>query len=255
MSRMPVLFIGHGSPMNAIEDNEFSRAWMQVGNELSRPAGILCISAHWETEVTWLTGADKPETIHDFYGFPPTLNAMTYPAPGSRALVERVQSLPGMDMVRVEPHRGLDHGAWCVLTRLFPRADVPVLQMSLDIRKTAREHYELGKALQDLRQEDILIIGSGNIVHNLRMIVFEDIAFDWAVDFDAKIKKWILEDNVDPILSYEKLGLNAELAINSGEHFKPIIYTLAARVPGETVSFFAERIWGGSISMRSVKFG
>jgi 4,5-DOPA dioxygenase extradiol len=221
MDRMPVLFVGHGSPMNAIEDNEFSRTWIAAGKALPRPKAILCVSAHWETEGTQVTAMEHPRTIYDFYGFPPELYAKTYPAPGSPELASRLRNLVGADEVALDQSWGLDHGTWSVLSRLFPKADVPVVQLSLDVRKSAREHYDLGRKLQLLREEGVLIVGSGNIVHNLRMVVFEDIAFDWAVEFDGKVRQWILDDDHEPIIHYEKQGRAAALAINSAEHYKP----------------------------------
>ena len=253
--RMPVLFMGHGSPMNAIEENEFSRAWLDTGKMLPKPRAILCVSAHWETSGTRVTAMEQPRTIYDFYGFPPELYAMKYPAPGSETLVKRVRDLIGLDEILPDLNWGLDHGTWSVLTRLFPKADVPVVQLSLDSSKDAQAHYDLGLKLKTLREEGVLLIGSGNIVHNLRMVVFEDTAFDWAVEFDGKVRKWILEDNHEPIIQYQKQGRSAELAINSAEHFKPLLYVLGAKEVGEPVRFFAEKVWGGSISMRCMWVG
>jgi 4,5-DOPA dioxygenase extradiol len=252
---MPVLFVGHGSPMNAIEDNEFSRAWIAVGKALPRPKAILCVSAHWETRGTQVTAMEKPRTIYDFYGFPPELYAMTYPASGSSELARRVRDLVGADGIAPDLSWGLDHGTWSVLSRLFPEADVPVIQLSLDVTKNAQGHYDLGRQLQHLRSEGVLIVGSGNIVHNLRMVVFEDTAYDWAVKFDGKVKQWILDDAYEPIIQYDKQGREAALSINSAEHYKPLLYVLGAKETGEPVSFFAEKVWGGSLSMRSVKIG
>jgi len=254
-NRMPVVFIGHGSPMNAIENNEFSRAWIEVGKTLSSPKAILCVSAHWETKGTQVTAMEQPRTIYDFYGFPPELYAKTYPAPGSPELAKRVQDLVGGDGITLDHNWGLDHGTWSVLARLFPNADVPVIQLSLDVTKNAQAHYDLGQQLRPLRDEGILMIGSGNIVHNLRMVVFEDTAFDWAIIFDGNVKQWILDDNHEPIIHYSEQGSEAALAINSAEHFKPLLYVLGAKEPGELVSFFAEKVWGGSLSMRCVKIG
>jgi len=252
---MPVLFIGHGSPMNAIEENEFSRAWMEAGNVLPHPTAILCISAHWETSGTRVTAMDKPRTIYDFYGFPPELYAMKYHAPGSPTLAQHICNLIGLDEILPDLTWGLDHGTWSVLTRLFPKADVPVVQLSLDINKATGVHYDMGRKLIALRDEGVLIIGSGNIVHNLRMVVFDDTAFNWAVEFDGKVKKWILENDHEPIINYKKQGRSAELAINSAEHFKPLLYVLGAKETGEPVRFFTEKLWGGSLSMRSVWIG
>ncbi len=254
-NRMPVVFLGHGSPMNAIENNEFSRSWIAVGKTLPSPKAILCISAHWETEGTQVTAMEKPRTIYDFYGFPPELYAMTYPASGSPEFAGRVRELVGADRIAPDLSWGLDHGAWSVLSRLFPKADVPVIQLSLDTTKSAQEHYDLGRQLQPLRNEGVLIVGSGNIVHNLRMVVFEDTAYDWAVEFDGMVKQWILDDNHEPIIHYDKQGRRAALAINSAEHYKPLLYVLGAKEPSEKISFFTEKVWGGSLSMRSVRFG
>ena len=255
MDRMPIIFIGHGSPMNAIEDNEFSHAWIIAGKALPQPKAILCVSAHWETKGTQVTAMDKPRTIYDFYGFPPELYAMKYPALGSPELAHRIGNLVGGSEITLSLTWGLDHGTWSVLSRLFPEADMPVIQLSLDMDKTAQAHYDLGRQLVPLRDEGILILGSGNIVHNLGMVVFEDVAFDWAVEFDGKVKQWILDDNHEPIIQYNKQGRIAALAINSAEHYKPLLYVLGAKEPGEPVSFFADKVWGGSLSMRSIKIG
>ena len=253
--RMPVLFIGHGSPMNAIEENEFSRAWSATGKALPRPKTILCVSAHWESEGTQVTGMEKPKTIYDFYGFPPELYAARYPAPGSPELAQRVRDLVKPAAVGLDQAWGLDHGAWSVLTRLFPQADVPVVQLSLDVNKSPQEHYDLGQQIKALREEGVLILGSGNIVHNLRMLNWDDAAFDWAVEYDAKVKQWILEHDHESILQYHKHGQAAALAINSAEHYKPLLYALGAGDPDEPVSFFAEKVTLGSISMRSLQIG
>ncbi len=255
MARMPVLFLGHGSPMNAIEDNEFSRAWIEAGQALPAPKAILCISAHWETSGTRVTAMQKPRTIHDFYGFPDELYAVEYPAPGSPGLAEQLQELVGRQAVEKDLEWGLDHGSWSVLSRLFPEAKVPVVQLSLDVNKTSRQHYDLGRELQALRESGVLIIGSGNIVHNLQRIVFEDTAYDWAVAFDGKVRKWILDEDHESLIQYQKQGQEAALAINSAEHYKPLLYALGAQHPGEAVVFFVEKVWGGSISMRSVRIG
>jgi len=254
-NRMPVVFIGHGSPMNAIEDNEFSRSWIAVGKTLPPPKAILCVSAHWETKGTQVTAMEKPRTIYDFYGFPPELYAMTYPTSGSPELARRVRDLAGVDEITPDLTWGLDHGTWSVLARLFPNADVPVIQLSLNVAKNAQAHYDLGRQLRSLRDEGILIVGSGNIVHNLRTVVFEDTAYGWAVEFDSKVKQWILDDTHEPIIQYDKQGGEAALAINSAEHYKPLLYVLGAKEPGEPVSFFAEKVWGGSLSMRCVLIG
>ncbi len=254
-SRMPILFLGHGSPMNAIEDNEFSRAWMKVGASLPRPRGIVCISAHWETDGSQVTAMEKPQTIYDFYGFPSELYEKTYPALGSPTLAKRVSEVVAPVKVGLDLSWGLDHGAWSVLCRLFPAADVPVIQLGLDIRKSPGEHYDLGRQLKPLRDEGILLIGSGNVVHNLRILHWGDSAYDWAVEFDAKVEKWVLEDDHESAIQYHLQGSQAALAVNSAEHYKPLLYVLGAKEPGEAVSFFAQKVTMGSISMRSILIG
>jgi 4,5-DOPA dioxygenase extradiol len=254
-SRLPVLFVGHGNPMNAMEDNEFSRAWIQVGSSLPRPQAILCISAHWETLGTEVTATQQPETIHDFYGFPAELFSFQYPAPGLPELADRIRSMLHSIDVRLDQQRGLDHGTWSVLARMFPRADIPVLQLSLDRTRDTKFHFDLGRELAPLRKQGVLIIGSGNVVHNLGLVVWKDIAFDWAQDFDCKIREWILDDQYEPILHYETSGKPAHLAVNTAEHYEPLLYVLGSKEPGEPVRFFTEKIWGGSISMRSLIIG
>jgi 4,5-DOPA dioxygenase extradiol len=252
---MPVLFLGHGSPMNAIEDNEFSQAWEDEAQAIPKPRVILCVSAHWETKGSMVTAMEKPRTIHDFYGFPRPLFEKQYPAPGSPALAQRVIELVGSSRVAPDTAWGLDHGTWSVLCRMFPQADIPVIQLSLDRMIDPKDHYALGQQLAQLRQEGVLIIGSGNIVHNLRMMVWEDTAFDWAVEYDGKVKQWILEEDHQSIIHYEKYGKPALLAVNSAEHYLPLLYILGLRRAGEPPKFFADKLWGGSISMRCVQFG
>lgn len=254
-TRMPVLFVGHGNPMNAIEDNEFSRAWIKVGGQLPRPKAILCISAHWETIGTMVTAMEQPKTIHDFYGFPPELFAVKYPAPGSPQLAEDIRSMVSSKKIEPDQEWGLDHGTWSVLVRMFPQADIPVLQLSLDHNLSMKAHYELGKELRSLREQGVLVVGSGNIVHNLGLVVWEDTAFEWAVEFDGKVRDWIRQDEHEPIINYTEQGRAAHLAVNSGEHYKPLLYVLGLKEAGEPVQFFAEKIWGGSLSMRSVLIG
>jgi 4,5-DOPA dioxygenase extradiol len=252
---MPTVFVGHGSPMNAIEDNEFTSAWQELARQLPRPKSILCISAHWETRGTQVTAMETPRTIHDFYGFPRELFEKQYPAPGSLELADRVIQLVGESKVKPDQSWGLDHGTWSVLCRMYPQADIPVVQLSLDRSIDAAGHYELGRELMQLRREGVLIIGSGNIVHNLRMMVWEDTAFDWAVEFDTKISQWILQQDHDPIIHYDKQGQSAMFAVNSAEHYLPLLYVLGVSQKDETVSFFAEKVWGGSLSMRCVRIG
>ncbi len=252
---MPVLFLGHGSPMNAIEDNEFSLAWQEAAREIPQPKAILCISAHWETRGSLVTAMEAPRTIHDFYGFPRPLFEKQYPAPGSPDLADRIIKLVGQSTVLPDQSWGLDHGTWSVLCRMYPEARLPVVQLSLDRSHENAHHYQLGRELRQLRHEGVLIIGSGNIVHNLRMMVWEDTAFDWAVEYDAKVKQWIVEGDHDAIIHYEKHGRPAMLSVNSAEHYLPLLYILGLREQSEPVSFFADKIWGGSLSMRCVRFG
>jgi 4,5-DOPA dioxygenase extradiol len=254
-TRMPVLFMGHGSPMNAIENNEFSQSWKAAGKSLPRPKGIVCISAHWETRGTQVTAMEKPRTIHDFGGFPAELYAMQYPAPGDPVLARHVMETLKTSRVQPDQSWGLDHGTWSVLCRMYPDADIPVVQLSLDRSQDAPYHYRLGQELQGLRDEGILIIGSGNIVHNLRVMVWEDRAFDWALGYDRSVKQWILDNNHEAIIHYEKQGKAAALAVNSAEHYLPLLYILGAKSEADGVSFFYEKVWGGSISMRCVQFG
>ncbi len=204
--RMPVLFVGHGNPMNAIEENEFSRAWSAAGKSLPKPKAILCVSAHWETAGTRVTAMDKPKTIHDFYGFPSELFEVEYPAAGSPDLAQTIRKAIKMTEVQPDLEWGLDHGTWSVLRRMFPLADVPVVQLSLDRTKPFEYHYQLAGQLKQLRDEDVFIIGSGNLVHNLRTVVFEDVAFDWAVDYDHKVRQWILEDDHEADHPLRKAG-------------------------------------------------
>ena len=252
---MPILFMGHGSPMNAIEDNEFSQAWRAAAAHIPKPEAILCISAHWETQGSMVTAMDTPRTIHDFYGFPKTLFEKQYPAPGSAELADRLIQLLGDSDVMPDHTWGLDHGTWSVLCQMYPEADIPVVQLSLDRTLKVAGHYQRGEELRQLRQEGVLIIGSGNIVHNLRMMVWEEAAFDWAIEYDDQVKRWILEDNHQAIIQYQEYGQPAILAVNSAEHYLPLLYVLGMKQKGEPISFFAEKVWGGSISMRCVRLG
>jgi 4,5-DOPA dioxygenase extradiol len=252
---MPVLFLGHGSPMNAIEDNEFSLAWQEAARRIPKPLAILCISAHWETHGSQVTAMEAPRTIHDFYGFPRPLFEKQYPAPGSPELASRIIKLLGEDTVQRDSSWGLDHGTWSVLCRMYPLADVPVVQLSLDRSIDPAGHYQLGQELQELRQEGVLVVGSGNLVHNLRLMVWEDRAFDWAAEYDAKVTEWILKGDHDSIIHYERYGKPALLSVNSTEHYLPLLYILAMKEEKEPVSFFADKLFGGSISMRCVRIG
>ena len=252
--KMPLVFVGHGNPMNAIEDNEFSRSWAQLGKSLPRPRAILCISAHWETDETCVTSAQQPETIHDFSGFPAELNEMVYPAPGSPALARKVMDSTRYARIRHDRSWGLDHGAWSVLCRMYPRADIPVVQLSIDAGAPPYFHYELGSELAGLRREGVLIMGSGNMVHNLGVMAWQPEGFDWAVESDAAMADLIERRDHQPLIDYEGLP-HSRLAIPTEEHYLPLLYILGAMGPGETVSFFNDRVTLGSISMRGVVIG
>ena len=255
---MPALFIGHGNPMNAIEDTIYSAAWSTVAAAIPRPRSILCFSAHWEAEGTFVTAMAQPKTIHDFYGFPDALYQVQYPAPGSLELAERVRALVSSCAVRLDDGYawGLDHGAWSVLRRMYPAADIPVVQLSLDRSQHPRFHYDLGRELLALRQEGVLVLGSGNIVHNLRLLQWNAREpHPWAVEFDRLAAELILAGEHDRLVSYPALGEAARLAIPTNEHYLPLLYILALQQAGEPVSFFAEGLPLGSISMRSLRIG
>lgn len=253
--RMPVLFVGHGNPMNAIERNEFHNSWQALGRTLPRPKSILCISAHWETRGVCLTASAKPETIHDFYGFPKALFDVCYQAPGDPALAARAKELMGAAAPRLDPDRGLDHGAWSVLLAMYPEADVPVVQLSLDTTRPGSFHYALAQALRPLRDEGVLVLGSGNIVHNLRLFDFHDPQpLDWAVRFDEAVRQRIAARDHAALMSYETLGNSARLAIPTPEHYYPLFYALALHDEGEPLSFFNSTVMS-SISMTSVLIG
>lgn len=252
--KMPLVFVGHGNPMNAIEDNEFSLAWARLGRELPRPRAILCVSAHWETDGTCVTSAQLPETVHDFSGFPAELNHLQYPAPGSPALARKVMDSTRYARIRHDRSWGLDHGAWSVLCRMYPRADIPVVQLSLDAGAPPYFHYELGRELAPLRKEGVLILGSGNMVHNLGIMAWQQDGFDWAVESDAAMARCIEAGDHDALVEYEGLPY-ARQAIPSEEHFLPLLYVLGAKDPGEGVTFFNERVTLGSISMRGLRIG
>ena len=255
--RMPALFVGHGSPMNAIADTRFSRAWEEVGARLARPSAILCVSAHWETKGVMVTAMDRPRTIHDFYGFPEALHSKLYPAPGAPALARKTAELVKKAPVALDEAWGLDHGSWSVLARMFPRADVPVFQLSLDATRPPAWHYELARELAPLRARGVLIMGSGNIVHNLRRVSRQhaDSGFDWAIEFDAAIKGLIDKGDHRGIIEYPRLGPAAQLAVPTNEHFLPLLYALAVKDEAEPMVYFNEAATMGSISMRSLVIG
>lgn len=253
--RMPAIFIGHGSPMNAIEDNEFSRAWSELGRQLPRPKAILCVSAHWQTEGVRVTAMPKPKTIHDFYGFPQPLYEVQYPAPGAPDWAARTAATVRSARVAADMEWGLDHGTWAPLCKVFPAADIPIFQLSLDRALPARRHYELGRELAGLRDQGVLVVGSGNIVHNLGMLEWGDTAFDWATSFDGKARDLIVAGDHDSLIRYEQLGPQARLSIPTDEHYLPMLYILALQAKNEALSFFTERVTLGSISMRGFRIG
>jgi 4,5-DOPA dioxygenase extradiol len=252
---MPVLFVGHGSPTNALEDNEFSRAWADAAKAIPRPKAIICISAHWETSGTSVTAMERPKTIHDFYGFPQELYEMRYPAPGSPALARFTSQIVHRVDIRADSDWGLDHGTWSVLSHMFPEAEIPVIQLSLDRTKDPEFHYELGAELKTLRNKGILIVGSGNMVHNLGKVLWQETAYDWAIEFDATMKGLMLSGDHDPIINYPNLGKAAQLSVPTNEHFLPLLYILALQDKKDDIHFFAEKVTLGSISMRSFRIG
>ena len=252
--KMPVLFVGHGNPMNAIERNEFHENWIALGKRLPRPRSILCVSAHWETQNAYVTATDAPETIHDFYGFPRALFEVRYPAPGEPALARRVAELAVSEGVRLDPGRGLDHGAWSVLVAMYPEADVPVVQLSIDTSRPGRHHYELARQLAPLRDEGVLVMASGNIVHNLRQFDFRDpTPLAWASRCDAEIRAHVVAGRHDALMVYPTHD-EGRLAVPTPEHYLPLLYAIALQQPGERAEFFSARVLG-SISMTSVLIG
>jgi 4,5-DOPA dioxygenase extradiol len=256
--KMPVLFVGHGSPMNAIEENEFVSGWREIGKSLPRPNAILCVSAHWETQGTSLTVMEKPKTIHDFGGFPKELFNVQYPAPGSPELAKETKSIIHKTETKLDEKWGLDHGCWSVLSRMYPAADVPIIQMSLDYSKPAQYHYDLAKELSSLRKKGILIIGSGNIVHNLRMVAWDKMnepgfGYDWAIEANDKMKKFILSDDHQSLINYTTQGRAFDLAIPTPEHFLPLLYALALKEKDEKIDFFNDKPVMGSLTMTSLK--
>jgi len=253
---MPVVFLGHGSPMNAIEDNDFRRRWQALAHRLPRPKAILCISAHWETRGVFVTASESPDTIHDFQGFPKALFDVRYRVPGSPALAHRVaELLSPTTRVHLDAGRGLDHGAWGVLQPMYPEADIPIVQLSLSILHPGAWHYDLAKLLAPLRAEGVLIVGSGNLVHNLRLFRYNDpTPLEWALRFDEDIAGRIAEGHHEGMLGYETLGPDALLSIPTPEHYLPLLYVLGLQRDDDAVAFFNETVLG-SISMRSVILG
>ena len=264
--RLPVLFLGHGSPMNAIGDNEYRRSWQALGAEfgskIARPQLILCVSAHWLTEGWWLTGMDQPKTIHDFGGFPQELFDQQYPAPGdaaaaravSQVVRQRTSAPLGLDI----SEWGLDHGSWSVLKPMFPDADIPVIQLSMDYSRAPEDHYALAQQLKGLRERGVLIVGSGNVVHNLQQMqrgASGSQAYDWALEFDQTIGGYLQQGNLAALQNFQKLGALAKMAHPTYEHYLPLLYAAGAADANEPMRFFNTSFQGGSISMRSVVWG
>jgi 4,5-DOPA dioxygenase extradiol len=255
---MPAIFFGHGNPMNALFENEYTAAWSTIGRSIPKPKAILCVSAHWYIPAVAVTAMAKPRTIHDFGGFPRELFEVEYPASGWPELAVRVVDLLGPETVADETQWGLDHGTWSVLCHVFPEADIQVVQLSIDERESPEFHYEIGKKLGPLRDEGVLIVGSGNIVHNLHTYAWGRHGvepFDWAMRFDAQVREAIAAGDERPLVDYEKLGKDALLSAPTPDHYLPLLYVLGAKRDGDPVSFPVGGFDGGSISMTSIRFG
>lgn len=257
--RMPVLFIGHGSPMNAIETNEFTQTWLKLAKEIPTPKAVLCISAHWLTKGTHVTAMEHPKTIHDFGGFPQALFDVEYPAPGDPLLAAETKKILASTNVGLDHDWGLDHGTWSVVKQMYPDAKIPVLQLSIDYYKPAQYHYDLAKQLISLREKGVLIIGSGNMVHNLGMVDFtrinDNYGFDWAIEMNTIFKSKIMSHDHAALINWQNLGKGAALAIPSPDHYYPLIYTLALQDKKDTVSFFNDKAVAGSLTMTGVRIG
>lgn len=257
--KMPVLFLGHGSSMNVIEENEFVVGFRNIAKEIPKPNAILCVSAHWETRGTLVTAMQHPPTIHDFGGFPQALFDVQYPAPGSPELASETQGLITKTKVELDDKWGLDHGAWSVIKHLYPNADIPVVQMSLDHYQTPQYHYELAGELKPLREKGVLIIGSGNMVHNLRMLAWgkmnENYGFDWALDANEAMKSFIQNGDHRSMINFRSQGKAFDLAIPTPEHYLPLLYTLGLQEKEEELSLFNDQPVAGSLTMTSVKIG
>ncbi len=256
--KMPVLFLGHGSPMNAIEENQFVTGFRDLAKSLPQPNAILCISAHWYTKGTKVTAMEMPKTIHDFGGFPQELFEVQYPAKGSPELALETKELLLPTEVELDDSWGLDHGAWSVIKHLYPEANVPVIQLSIDYSKPSEYHFELAKQLSDLRYKGILIVGSGNIVHNLRLVDYpnfdkDNYGYDWAIEAKETINNYLMDGNFKPLLEYEKQSKALQLAIPTPEHFLPLIYTLGLKDKKDEFHLFNDKLVAGSLSMTSVK--
>lgn len=258
-ARTPVIFFGHGNPMNALAENAWTQEWRRLGEHIPRPRGVVCISAHWYQPGSAVTAMRRPRTIHDFGGFPRELFAYEYPAPGDPSLAHEVsQLLAPVSVAQDSSQWGLDHGTWSVLCHVYPAADVPVVQLSIDETAPASAHYQMGRQLAPLRDRGILIAGSGNLVHNLHTYAWGRHApepFDWALRFEARARDWMLNGDHQPLIDYEHLGEDAALSAPTPEHYLPLLYVLGAQQPGDAVSFPVEGIDGGSVSMLTVKIG
>ena len=255
---LPAYFIGHGNPMNALQTNPYTQGWSRIGTQTPRPLAILAISAHWYVPGTGVTISTSPRTIHDFGGFPKELFQVQYPAPGDLALANRVRELLAPVSVTFDESWGLDHGTWSILKHVYPQADIPVVQLSIDATQPAAFHYEIGKRLAPLRNEQILIIGSGNLVHNLRAYAWGQeapVPYDWAARFESEARQMLLAADDQPLLNYQKLGKDAQLSIPTPEHFLPLLYIIGSRQTKELTAFPIEGVDGGSISMLTVQVG
>jgi 4,5-DOPA dioxygenase extradiol len=255
---MPVVFVGHGNPMNAVLDNAYTRGWAALGEKVPRPKAILCVSAHWYIRGTSVTAMPHPRTIHDFGGFPPELYRIDYPAPGDPALAERVRKLLAPMSVTPDQAWGLDHGTWTVLRHVFPEGGIPVVQLSIDRRQPPEFHFETGKRLGPLRDDGVLVLGSGNLVHNLHAYAWGQHTvepYGWAVQFERKVREHLLEGDPVPLIGYEAMGREAELSIPTPDHYLPLLYVIALRRDGDPVGFPVEGVDGGSVSMLAVRIG
>lgn len=250
--KMPAVFYAHGSPMNALEDNAYTRVWESFAQRFARPRAILVISAHWMTRGTAVTAMAHPKTIHDFGGFPQALFDMQYPAPGDPALAAEIEALLQPLPVTLDQQWGLDHGTWSVLVKTYPAADIPVLQLSLDMTQPASFHFALGEKLAQLREQGVMLVGSGNVVHNLRRMDFHSSGLDWAHRFNTQIREAIVAEEFDKVVRYQEFGQDAALSVPTAEHFLPLLYVLGAKLPGDRIEIAADGIELGSISMMTV---
>ncbi|MCX6153166.1 MAG: 4,5-DOPA dioxygenase extradiol [Candidatus Kapabacteria bacterium] len=253
---MPTIFVGHGNPMNAIEENKFTRGWQDTAAKIPTPQVIICISAHWETNGTFITAMDKPKTIHDFGGFPEALYKVQYPAPGSPSTANDIKKLLHGSKIGMDYDWGLDHGCWAPIMRMYPEANLPIIQISLDRSLDAQGHYEFAKQLQIYRNKGALIIGSGNLVHNLRLVAWDkmdepDFGYDWAIEANTKMKKYISEGDTKSLINYRSQGKAFDLAIPTAEHYLPMLYVMGLQAKNETISFFNDKAQAGSLTMTS----